>query len=312
MFVPVLHETYTTYAKSSKGGHMTLALVFSFCCLVCSAVNDLFFKFFARKPRSRGLFVMTVGIVGTVCMAFLPDKFSGNIPMTLFWGSVCGIFSAVGNILLIESMTYLSAGICSTIYRLNLALVVPFSVLFFNEKLFWYQYVGVGLAIMAVLAFLPSSGNSGGQEKKSKSLALPMIMIITASIFRAGLGLSCKGGPLMGASTNGINFIIEVYWIVSGLAYYLIKERSNADCRMDRKLAGYGTLSGVMVAAILFFMMKALNSPGGGASIVLTIAQMSFILTFILSIIILKEKVTMLKIGAIICGIGAMILLSWR
>ena len=101
---------------------MALALVFTFCCLGCSALNDLFFKFFARKPRSRGLFVALVGVVGTICTAFLPDKMGDNLSMTLTWGLICGIFSAVGNILLIESMTNLSAGVCSTIYRLNLAL----------------------------------------------------------------------------------------------------------------------------------------------------------------------------------------------
>ena len=287
---------------------MGLTLFYTFCCLGSSALNDLFFKFFASKPRSRGLFVMMVGIVGTVLMAFLPDKFSGNWQLTLQWGIICGIFSAIGNILLIESMTYLSAGVCSTIYRLNLALVVPLSVLFFNEKLVWHQYCGVGLAILAVLAFLPSSGNGKSVEKSSKSLIIPMIMIITASIFRAGLGIACKYGPMVGASINGINFVIEIIWIFSGLAYYLLKERK--EFKMDRKLAGYGALSGVMVAAILLFMMNALGTPGGDASIVLTIAQMSFILTFILSIIFLKEKVTWFKAGAIICGIGAMLLLS--
>lgn len=290
---------------------MGLTLFYTFCCLGSSALNDLFFKFFARKPRSRGLFVMTVGVVGMIFMTFLPDKFNGNWQLTLFWGVICGIFSAVGNILLIESMTSLSAGVCSTIYRLNLALVVPLSVLFFNEKLDWQQYCGVGLAILAVLAFLPSPDNGGKNVGKSgKSLLIPMIMIITASIFRAGLGLSCKYGPMVGASINGINFVIEAMWVISGAVYYLLKERK--EFKIDRKIAGYGALSGVMVAAILLFMMKALGTPGGDASIVLTIAQMSFILTFILSIIFLKEKVTCLKLAAIICGVGAMLLLSWH
>lgn len=282
---------------------MSLMLLYTFCCLGCSSVNDLLFKFFARKERSRGLFVMMVGIVGSVIFAFLPDKIGEIWQMTLFWGVVCGIFSAVGNILLIESMTHLSAGVCSTIYRLNLALVVPMSMLFFNECLGWQQWCGTALAIAAVLAFLPS-GNSKSESKGKK--LLPMVMIISASIFRAGLGLGCKYGPMVGASMNGINFIIEIIWVISGLVYYLLKERKQY--HWDDKVLKYGAASGVLVAGIIFFMVLALRE--GNASVVLPIAQMSFLATFVLSVIFLKEKITVMKLLALACGVAAMLLLS--
>ena len=283
---------------------MSLMLFYTLCCLACTSVNDLLFKFFARKERSRGLFVTSVGVMGTILMLMLPNKTGENFQMTLLWGVICGIFSAVGNILLIESMTTLSAGVCSTIYRLNLALVVPCSVFLFNEKLNWMQYCGVALAILAVIAFLPLEK---GDKKERKKLLLPMIMIITASVFRAGLGLSCKYGPIQGASVNGINFIIEIIWIFSGIAYYFIKERQ---MQFDMKVIKYGAASGILVAGILYFMIKALNVEGANASIVLPIAQMSFLVTFILSVIFLKEKITVPKIIAVICGIGAMLLLT--
>ncbi len=279
-------------------------LFYTLCCLACTSVNDLLFKFFARKERSRGLFVASVGVTGTVLMMMLPDKTGENFQMTLLWGVICGIFSAVGNILLIESMTTLSAGVCSTIYRLNLALVVPCSVFLLDEKLNRMQYCGVALAIIAVIAFLP---REKGEKTNRKKIIIPIIMIITASIFRAGLGLACKYGPMQGASVNGINLIIEIIWIFSGIAYYFIKERQ---MQFDMKVVKYGVSSGILVAGILYFMLKALNVEGANASIVLPIAQMSFLVTFILSVIFLKEKITVPKIIAILCGIGAMLLLT--
>ena len=284
---------------------MSTMLLYTFCCLACSSVNDLVFKFFARKERSRGLFVAAVGAVGTLCFLFLPDKLGANWQMTLLWGVICGIFSAVGNILLIESMTHLSAGICSTVYRLNLALVVPLSMVFFNEKLELTQFIGIALAILAVLAFLPGAKGADKVEKVPARTLLPMIIVITAAVFRAGLGLSSKYAPMQGASINGINLIIEIIWIISGIAYYLLKERKIY--RMDMQIAKYGALSGVLVAGILLFMMLALKA--GNASVVLSIAQMSFLLTFILSVIFLKEKITILKLIAMICGVGAILLL---
>ena len=57
-------------------------------------------------------------------------------------------------------------------------------------------------------------------------------------------------------------------------------------------------------------MLKALNTEGANASIVLPIAQMSFLATFVLSVILLKEKITVQKITGIVCGVAAMLLLT--
>jgi H+/Cl- antiporter ClcA len=48
-----------------------LAIIFAFCSLFCSALNDFIFKLFADKPQSRGIFAILVGVVWTVVMAFL-------------------------------------------------------------------------------------------------------------------------------------------------------------------------------------------------------------------------------------------------
>ena len=250
---------------------------------------------------------MFIGIFWTAFLLFLPDKWSGDWQLTLFWGVIGGIFSAVGNILLIESMSWLSAGMCATIYRLNLALVVPFSVLFFGETLCWQQYLGVGLAIAAVLAFLP--GSTGGQGRADSKLALlPLAMIITASVFRAGLGLSYKYGFSQGASPNGVSVLTGVLWIISGPIYYFCREKGR--CKPDRKLIGYSALSGLLVSGIVFFMAQALKYKDANASVVLPIAQMSFLVTFLLSVIFLKEKITVFKVCALLCGLAAMILLA--
>ena len=287
---------------------MSWILIFTLCCLACSAVNDLVFKFFARKERSRGMFVMYVGIFSSLLLLFLPDKLGDDWRITLLWGVIGGIFSAVGNILLIESMTSLSAGMCSTIYRLNLALVVPFSVLIFGEELGLKQYLGVAFALAAILAFLPGSTGSGVKQTDRKAALLPLVMIITAAVFRAGLGLSYKYGFMQGASPNGVSLLTMVLWIISGPVYCLWRERGQR--WFDIKTVRYGILSGLLVAGIIFFMAQALKFKDANASVVLPIAQMSFLVTFVLSAVFLKEKITVWKIGALLCGVAALILLT--
>ena len=68
------------------------------------------------------------------------------------------------------------------------------------------------------------------------------------------------------------------------------------------------SVSGLLVAGIVFFMAQSLAL--AKASIVLPIAQMSFLGTLTLSAIFLKERLTFPKILGILCGIAAILLLS--
>jgi len=282
-----------------------MAILLAFCCLGFAAFNDLVFKFFARKERSRGIFIFAVGVVlSALLMIFLRDWWGKDWKVTLLWGVVCGLCSVVGNIFLIESMSRLSAGVCSTVYRLNLALVVPLAVIFFDEKLFWYQWLGIALALAAVVAFMPVG------EKRTAGRPIDYLMLIAAMTLRAGMGIAYKFAFLHGASENGVQIVNGWAWIVCGLVYYLLRERKRFGARafLDGKMIGYGALSGVMVTGIIFFMARSLAI--GDASIVLPIQQMSFLATFFLSVAFLKEKITARKVAALVCGVAALLLLS--
>jgi len=286
----------------------TMAVTLAFCCLAFAAANDFVFKLFARKERSRGAFVFAVGVLFTaVLMLFLRDNWWGQSwKATLFWGVVCGLCSVVGNILLIESMARLSAGLCSTVYRLNLALVVPLAVIVFGETRLWYQWIGVALALLAVLAFMPV-----GEKKPASARNIDYVMLILAMVLRAGMGIAYKYAfKCAGAAESGVQIVNGLAWVVGGIAYYLLGERKTFACReaFSSKVLGYGAFSGVLVTGIIYFMAKSLAV--GDASIVLPIQQMSFLATFFLGVFFLKEKITMRKVAALLCGVAALLLLS--
>ena len=283
-----------------------MAILLAFCCLAFAAFNDFVFKLFARKERSRGAFVFAVGVLFTgVLVLFLRDWWGQSWQVTLFWGVVCGLCSVVGNILLIESMAHLSAGLCSTVYRLNLALVIPLAVLIFGESRLWYQWIGVGLALLAVLAFMPV-----GEKKPAAARNLDYFMLILAMALRAGMGIAYKYAFLHGAAENGVQIVNGFAWIVCGLIYYFWRERKVYDLRtaFSPKVIGYGALSGVFVAGIIYCMARSLAL--GDASIVLPIQQMSFLATFFLGVFFLHEQITWRKIAALVCGAAALLLLS--
>ena len=281
-----------------------MAVIYAFCCLACAACNDFIFKLSTRHVRSKGQFVTLVGICWFFALAFLPRNPESSWTMTLLWGSISGFFSVTSNILLIEAMARQSAGICSTIFRLNMVLVVLGATLFLSETLIPLQWGGIILAILAVLAFLPRKSEAESTSKDTRTIGF--IMVLAAALLRAGMGLSYKYGFLQGADQNGVAAINSIFWILGGIIYALAAEHNFQ--LPDKKSLGFGVLSGLLVSGIVFFMAASLKI--GNASIVLPIAQMSFLGTLFLSVIFLKEKLDMRKIAAVICGTAAILLLT--
>ena len=282
-----------------------MAVIFALCCLGCSAVNDFIFKLFADRPMSRGIFFSIIGVILTLVMVptLNCEAFSANLHNTLVWGCAAGFFSIVGNVLLIEAMGKLSAGICSTIYRLNLIFVVPGAMFFFGEKLSPMQLLGVTAAILAIVLFSFSTLKG---EKKS-SLA-GMIIILTASLLRAGMGLAYKKAFLCGVEESSLVLINGLFWVFGGLIYALVKDKKLTLPSVP--ILGFSALSGVFVVGIVFFMAKSLQA--GAAGVVLSIAQMSFLGTLFLSVVFLKEKLEVFKVSGIVCGVAAILLLALK
>ena len=284
-----------------------LGIIYALVCLVLTAFNDFIFKMFARKERSKGLFCTIIGIFWMAALSWtLRD--CGNIDWksTLFWGCVSGVMSAGGNLLLIEGMSRQSAGLCSLIYRLNLVPTVIGAGIFLGEIPSTTQYIGIVLALFAIILF--QWGNSAGNSDSSKWALQAIVMVGIAAFMRAAMNLSYKYGFLHGANKDVVPFINSLFWIFGGLLYALIRERKIV--KFDRKLVGYGVMSGVLVAGIVFFMAASLFY--GKASVVAPLAQMSFIGTFVLGVLFLKEKFSKKHLGALLCGIAAVILLSLK
>ncbi len=249
--------------------------------------------------------MLVIGAAWSIASLFLPGLKGSSWQITITWGIISGLFSVIGNLLLIEAMGKQSAGLCSTIYRLNLALVVPGAAIIFKEHNTLMQYIGIAAALAAVLFFLPGSVT---KEKRSDG-KLGLILVIIAAILRAGMGLAYKYGFNLGASANGVNLINGFCWIIGGGIYFILRELKNDQLdKWSRKVAGYGILSGLFVFGIVFFMAHSVRL--GNASIVLPIMQMSFIVTFVLSAVFLKEKITIYKLFALTSGAAALLLLS--
>lgn len=297
---------------------MNYAIIYALCNLVVGAANDFVFKLFTvranatpgkttqpQKRRSCGMFICISGIVFTILLfAFQPPKFDTvNWGVTIPWSVFAGFLSVLSNALLIESMNFQSAGIASTIFRMNMVLVVLGAWLFLGEPLTVPLLCGSICAITAILAFLPRKQSEQSTASKAR---LGFVLAVLACILRAGMSLSYKGALEHGTNVNLLPTINGICWIVFGAVYALLREHSLKPANRQEVLIGI--VSGIFIAAIVFFMARM--NACGDASKVNPIAQMSFLGTFVLSVIFLKEKVNWMKIAAVILGCAAIVFLA--
>ncbi len=284
-----------------------MAIFWAFACMFFAACNDLLFKFFAGKNRGNGFFVSVVGVVWLV-VALIPALL-GQAPAdwraTIIWGCISGFFSLAGNIMMLDAMRSLDVGVCSTIYRLNLVPVTVGAALILNENITPIQYVGIAAACLAILAFIPRN-----QSEVKRKLGWAFIVMIIASLLRAGMGLSYRYGFLHGASEKYVVVINSLFWIFGGVLYAFWRERHLMPYNKQdwKNLFFLGGLSGALVTGIVITMALMLKL--GNASVVLPIAQMSFLVTGALGIWLFKERLTVSKAMAFILGVAAVLLLS--
>ncbi len=274
-----------------------MALVLAICGLLCAAFNDLLFKVCAKRTPSYGRLLALIGTVWMLTALFLPRTAGWASLPTFFWGSVSGVFSIAANLLLLAAMKHESAGVCATIYRLNLVPAAIGAALLFGEHFPPAALAGLVCAAAAVLAFLPRGG---------RNVPRGLLLAALAALLRANMGLAYKCGLVSGADAGAIVLVNSFFWIGGGLLYGNLRERNMA--RFQPRLAGLGFVSGLLVCGICFFTTAALER--GAAGVILPIMQMSFLGTFGLSALFLGERCTPRKIIAAVFGALAILLLA--
>jgi len=284
---------------------MSPTVVFALLSLTCAGVNDVVFKRYAAKDRSRGAYVFGIGVVWAVLQLSyaagtgLEPALSG---ITLRYGAIAGVLLTASNLCLLESLTHIDASLGSTIYRLNTVVVVILSVLFLHESLGWMALTGVVLGVGAVFLLYRRDGHG---EATRRRFALFFGLAVLASLCRAAYGVVSKAGLVHGAALQSMLVIAAVCWIVGGAGYALLREKR---LRITRKKAAYALLSGVLVFLIVNFLLQAIEH--GRASIAIPIANMSFVIALLLSVWLGMERMSARKLAAVGLSVAALWLLS--
>jgi len=280
------------------------AIFFALLSLIFGGLNEVVFKRYSARERSRGMMICGVGIVWSLLLsldvAIRGDSVFFNTP-TWIYGLVAGVSVAIANILLLESLRHMEVSLGSTIYRLNTVAVVILSIVFLNEILSGFKLAGILCGIVAVL-LLYHHQNSTGSYTALKS---GLILVIIGALLRAIYGVVTKAGLSAGADTNGLILIAAICWIVSGLLYAVLIEHRYSITRSKIK---YSLVSGLIIYGIVKTLVIALSM--GEASVVITIANMSFLVALFVALVMKMEVLSLKKVSAMVFAVSAILLLT--
>ncbi len=283
---------------------MNSAILYALLSLFFAGLNDIVFKRYATKERSRGMVIFTIGLVwaGLQLLLLLGGGASLHIDsVTLYYGLAAGVALTLSNLLLIESLTHIEVSLGSTIYRLNTLGVVLLSVLLLQESMSLYKTAGIASGVMAILLLLQAPGL--GIDLRLHRLFIGLAIL--ASLLRAIYGVVTKAALNQGADSDLLMLIAALCWILGGAAYAVLRE---GRFRLSGKKLIYGAVSGLLVTLIVNFLVAAVAL--GEASVVIPIANLSFVVALLLSLALGWERLSPRKLSAIVCAVVSIWLLS--
>ena len=279
-------------------------IIFALLSLLFAGVNDVIFKRYSSKDRSRGMYVFGIGIIWTFLQIIVLNiqeiSFSYDF-VSISYGLTAGLLLTVSNILLLESLTNIDVSLGSTIYRLNTVGVVILSFFVLHEPLGSFKIVGIICGLIAVLLLF----NKGKKTYQDINFTMFFLIAVAASLIRASYGIITKMGISSNAEPNIMLLLISLSWIIGGALYAKLRERR---FKITRKKIIYSIVSGILVFLIVNFLMLALEH--GQASIVIPIANMSFIFALLISITLRMELLTFRKCFAVGFAVVSIILLA--
>jgi len=227
-----------------------------------------------------------------------------DIPFLVFIALVNSVSFTLGTLTHMEALKRLPASVAYPIIRLNAAVVVIFSVLFFRDRLSGYQIVGILIAI-AVIATLARGLNDqkAVQQESRRGFFLVAVCVLCGAV----ASISSKFAAIY---VDKMAFMAISYFLGTLFSFAfrerLATERAG-DGHTDTVIIGIAM--GLLNFGGFYAFLLALST--GPLSIVVSIMGLHFIIPIILSALIYSEKLTLVRMVCILLTIVSVIFLRY-
>ncbi len=274
----------------------TLAII----ALILMGTQSFLYKVSAERNCNTALttfsFMATVALLSLVVF-FLRNESVPNITFTFIVAILNSSAFLVATITHIEALKHLPSSIVYSIIRLNVVVVVLFSIVYFKERPTFNQIAGIMLAVFVILILtrqLEAEEPSAGQTKRG-------LILVFVSLFCGSIASISSKFAAMHA--NPLTFMAISYLFSTLFSFGLRNKLQPAPVQANYKEAlAIGISMGLINFAGYYAFLKALSI--GPLSILIAIIGLHFVIAILLSVMIYKEKLT----PPIIAGISLTIL----
>lgn len=279
---------------------MTPGLGFALFAMICFGVSDLIYKRGSTAGIEAGEFVMLQSWVfcpAVTVYAWLSGTLHLSSPA--LWGSLAGVFLFVA---LFNFAASLRGGAVSTnapIFRLNFTLTAALAILLLGEVLTLVKAAALVCSLAAVWLLL-ADPNTKFSNIDVHSLA--RVLIATAAMaltnFFYKIGLQHGALPETMVSTQA--------WVFTSLATILRLQQEGF--HITPSAWRYSTSAALVLGAGFILLLHGLAL--GPASVLVPVAQMSFVLTAVIGAALFHESLDWRKRGGLVVAVIALALFA--
>jgi drug/metabolite transporter (DMT)-like permease len=244
-------------------------------------------------------FMGTVTILSTLSF-FVFGQSIHNLRFLLFISLINSLSFVSGTIATIEALKYISTSVAYPLIRLNTAIVVVFSIIYFKDKLSLFQILGIIVAITVILIL---TRLDDGSRVPTKAPRRAMILVIVALFSGAIAAISSKFAAL---EVNLLAFMAISYGMSMIVSLCLRKKLGSVGTNHNEALI-IGILIGLVNFGGFYSLLKALSS--GPLSIIIPITGMYFVISIVLAFLFYREKLNTQRVAAIVLTAFAIILM---
>jgi uncharacterized membrane protein len=268
--------------------------------MVCYGLGDFIFKRSAANGV-RPLHFLTAQACVFCPLSFLYAAATGTIVLGvgMLWGGLAGLFLLVGFNAFLRSLATGPVSVNAPIFRLSFLITAALAIVVLGEPISAAMLAGLVLAFVAIWLLL---GGSAHEALSRRSLV--QVAIATVAL---GLGNFChKMGLHFGATPEtGVAAQAAVFFSL----VTLITLTSDRGYRLPRATWAHSIPSALVLLCASLMLLHALAV--GPASILVPIAQMGFIVTAGLGVVLLGEPITLRKLVGLAAATAALIVLAW-
>ena len=279
--------------------------VLSIVALVLMGVQRFLYKVSAEKECDTAWttfsFMATVTVLSAVFFLALKGSVS-DARMLLLTAGINSASFVLGTFTHIEALKHVPSSVVYPIIRLNMVVVVLFSILFLHDRVSLHQVLGILLAI-AVIVILTreAEGAKGNFGSVRKGLLLAFVSLVSGSV----ASISSKFAAVY---SNKLGFMALSYFLGALFSAALIRRSGEEVSRGNRKDAVLiGLLMGLINFVGFYTFLAALSV--GPLSIIVSITGMHFVIAVLLSVIVYKENLSRTRMLGMALAVASVLFL---